>query len=136
MDYLKYLLDNDIACMMRDGDKIIKELKGRGIMPLYLLYKDGTNYSNCILTDKVIGIGAANLCVLLKVKEVETKLISKNAYHILEQNHIKVTYKELTDYILNNRKEDFCPLEKRFLNNEMNLAPISIIENFIDSMKS
>ncbi len=135
MDYLKYLLANDIACIIHDADKIISEARGRGIAPLYAMYQNGVDYSNYFLTDKVMGMGAAHLCILLHIKKAETNVISKKAYELLKEHHIEVSYNVLTEYILNSRKDDLCPLEKKLLNNNDQMPPLKIIEEFLKSIK-
>lgn len=135
MDYLKYLMDKNLACIIHNDGVIIKEVAGRGIVPLYEIYKSDIDYSNYILTDKVMGIGAAHLCNLLHIKKAETNVISKKAYELLKEQHIEVSYNILTEYILNSRKDDLCPLEKRFLTNSKHIPPLKIIEEFLISIK-
>lgn len=135
MNYIDYLLKNDLACMVRDETKIIKEAKGRGIAPLYQIYKDGADYSGCFLTDKITGIGAAHLCALMRFKEVETAVISKKAYEILNRAGIKSVYNIMADNILNHQKNDLCPLEKKFVNYTGQMTPVMIIEEFLDSIR-
>lgn len=86
----------------------------RGVHPLLNRY--GNDYSGYSAADKVIGKGAALLYVLLGIKEIYCKTISKPALDVLKKNDISINYDNLVDNIINHFKTGLCPIEQATMN--------------------
>ena len=69
---------------------------------------------DAIIADKVIGKVAGSILTLAGVKEIYADVISKYAIPVLEENHIKYEYKNLTEYVQNNAKTGMCPMENKY----------------------
>ena len=70
---------------------------------------------NCaVIADKVIGKVAGSILTIAGVKEIYADVMSKYAIPVLEENHVKYEYKNLTDYIQNNAKNGMCPMENKY----------------------
>ena len=89
-----------------------------------------------MIADKVVGKGAAVFMVAGGIKELQTRVISNPALHLLESNGIIVQYGTLVENISNRDNTDICPVEKlcAISNNIPDL--ISIIDNFISTMRN
>ena len=97
------------------NNKAIYTSDGTRIKPLFDLVKQfkDSEYKNCTLYDKVVGLAAARLIVYSKIiSKVNAHLLSKKAKDFLEQNDIPAEYDFLTERILNQDKTDSCPMEK------------------------
>jgi hypothetical protein len=103
------------TCLIADPEKIIFTSFDKGVKPLFDFYNTMKNDTNSekelYLIDKVIGKGAAYLCILSGIKRIRTEVISKPALKILADNGIDVIYETLTEYISNMKKTGICPVE-------------------------
>lgn len=99
--------------MITNDTDIIYTSFDRGVKPLYDYYKiyNNKNTGDLKLIDKVIGNGAALLCILIGIIEVHTDVISKSALKTFKKNNIPVTYTILADQIMNRNKDGRCPVE-------------------------
>jgi hypothetical protein len=131
MNYYEYLLSNQYACMVRDRDGIVTYSVGSGILPLYRLFSDEKDYSGMILTDKVVGIAAAQLSIRMGVASVEAVSMSRGALLFLKQNNIAADYLNLAEHIVNRSNDGLCPLEKKFSESDGRTDPIRLIEQFL-----
>jgi hypothetical protein len=107
----KALADNEYTlCVFKNKEQVFfsKEI---GVLTLYNAYKNGHRFNGCSAADKVIGLGAAFLWKALNVSKIDTGLISKPALDFLNNNDIEISYRILTDRILNRTKDGYCPVE-------------------------
>ncbi len=113
IELAKNLLDNDdkAIVIVKDG-KVIFTSEGRGIKPIYTAlneFKEELEGSS--VADKVIGKAAAMICKHAGIKELSTKLISKEAVNVLKNTSIVYEYDKLVPYIKNRDQSGMCPVE-------------------------
>lgn len=65
-----------------------------------------------IAFDKIVGRAAAMLLTYAKVKEIWTLTISQDAKKYLKKSKIKIEFKKEVKNIMNQKGDDFCPMEK------------------------
>ena len=106
----KMLENSEYTCVFCNGDSVLTSQK-RGVAPLIELLDENRSLEGYSAADKVVGNGAAFLYVLLKVKTLYAKIISKSALETLERYKINVQYETLTDAIRNRDNTGFCPIE-------------------------
>ena len=71
------------------GNNIIKSAE-RGVAPLLQLIESGDDYSSYSASDKVIGKAAAFLYIILGIKNIHGKVISKLAADIFDKFNIDI----------------------------------------------
>ena len=106
----KMLENSEYTCVFCNGDSVLTSQK-RGVAPLLELLDKNKSLEGYSAADKVVGKGAAFLYVLLKVKLLYAKIISKSALETLEKYKISVQYEMLTNAIRNRNNTEFCPIE-------------------------
>lgn len=79
-----------------------------------ILQQDTTALQGAVVADKVIGKVAGSILTVAGVKEIYADVMSQYALPVLEQNHVKYEYKNLTDYVQNNDKTGMCPMENKY----------------------
>ena len=106
----KKLIDGEYTCvvLMQEGEYCSRE---RGVKPLLSLLESGFLTEGAVAADKTVGAGAAHLYVLLGVRALWARVISKSAMKILKQNNIDVLFDECVEYIINRRGDGMCPIE-------------------------
>lgn len=110
----KTLCSGDYTCVLCRGDNIITSTR-RGVAPLVALIENEQVCKGFSSADKVVGKATAFLYVLLGVKAVYARIVSKSALQVLTKNHIGVQYDNLTENIINRQGNDICPFEKLVL---------------------
>ncbi|NLW21728.1 MAG: DUF1893 domain-containing protein [Tissierellia bacterium] len=110
---IKVLEEEDLTMVaVRNGELIYKS-REKGIKPMYTLAtKMGNSIEGLSIADRVIGRGAAILCIYVGAKEVHGKLISKMAMDLLKEGNIEYSYDNICNYIKNRDGTDMCPIEK------------------------
>lgn len=103
----KMLENSEYTCVFCNGDPVLTSQK-RGVAPLLGENKSLEGYS---AADKVVGKGVAFLYVLLKVKLLYAKIISRSALETLEKYMINVQYETLTNAIRNRNNTGSCPIK-------------------------
>jgi len=76
----------------------------------------GKNLENASIADKVVGKAVALLCVYARVKAVYTETLSSEAKSLFEENGVPYEWEEMVETILDDKKQDMCPLEKEATN--------------------
>lgn len=103
-----------------------------GVLPAYLLYKKGYEFTKgTLIKDKVTGRGSALLLSNTGCKKIQTNLISTSALEILESKKIEVEYKEIVPYIINRTGDGKCPVEILTEDIENLDEALPLIENFL-----
>ena len=106
-DFSRYSL-----ALLKDG-KIIFSSDKKGLRPLVECV-DKYKLKGCILHDKVIGLAAARLIVYSgMIHSVLAGIVSKKARDLLEENHIGVTADMVVEKILDQKRKDTCPMERK-----------------------
>lgn len=115
-DFTKYSL-----ALIKD-DKILFSSEKSGLKPLIECVKEFKNkVKDCILHDKVVGLAAARLIVYSgMINSVFTDTASEKAKELLENNNIRLDAQKIVDNILNNKKDNICPMEQKAIEIEDN----------------
>ncbi len=119
------LLSGNYTLVLISNDDIQTDTL-RGVHPLLNRY--GKDYSKYSAADKVIGKGAALLYVLLNIKHIYCKTISKPALEVMKKYEIDVEYDELVPNIINHFKNGLCPIEQATMNIDNPKEAICAIE--------
>jgi len=105
--------DNQCLVVVKKNQVLYKSTE-RGILPLYKAVLElGDELSGASIADRVIGKGAALLCVYAGIREIHAGLISKPAQEVLKNAAIKYAYDKQTEFIQNRDKTGMCPIETR-----------------------
>lgn len=123
------------SCVISNGET--RTFRQRGVADLYqLLCREPEFLLGATLADKVIGKAAAALMILGGVKEIYAGVISRPALALLEESHIKISFSQLVDHIINRTHTGWCPLET--ICYEVKSAPeiLPLIKKFIESKTS
>lgn len=136
LDLAKGILEeeNQSLVVVKNG-KVLYKSTDRGIKPMLTItneMKDKASGSS--IADKVIGKGAALLCVNLGIKEVYGDLMSQAGIDMLEKNGIKYEFKESCEYIKNREGTDYCPIEKLSMDVEEPRELLEKLKVFFASM--
>ena len=83
----------------------------RGVKPLLEYMDNGERMKNFAAADKVVGLAAAYIYVLLEPSCLYAGVISRPAFNLLQEYGIKTEYGQLTDAIINRSGTGFCPME-------------------------
>lgn len=108
------LITCGFTCVLRRDNKDFTTTL-RGVKPLVAWYESGQNFSGFCAADKVVGKATAFLYVLLGVKAVYAKVMSKAAFQVLQENGIAAEYGELVEHIINRNGDGICPFEAAVL---------------------
>lgn len=104
------LKDDKTLILVKDDDVIESTLSG--IKPLIGLLNNNKDLNGYSIADKIVGKAQAMLIVKANIKEVYTKVLSKQGEMILKKYNIPYSYETLTDQIINRKGTDICPMEK------------------------
>ena len=104
------LLTGGYTCVFCKGDTVLTDTR-RGVAPLLSRYEAGERLCDFAVADKVVGLGAAHLYLLLLAKNIYAAVISAPALALLETNGVAVTFDECPPYIKNRAGTGRCPIE-------------------------
>lgn len=110
----RQLISEQLTCVLCSEDRVYTSTL-RGVKPLVQWLEQGIDVKGFCAADKVAGKATAFLYVLLGVKAVYAKVISKSALHVLREHHIYTEYEVLTDHIINRSGDGICPFEEAVL---------------------
>lgn len=126
--------ENQSLVVVKNGEILYKSMD-RGIKPMLSITKEmKEEVGGSSIADKVIGKGAALLCVNLNIKEVYGDLMSQAGIEMLEKNGIKYEFKESCEYIKNREGTDYCPIEKLSMDVEEPRELLAKLKIFFASM--
>ncbi len=108
------LLSGEYTCVLYSDVEFLTS-EQRGVKPLVALVESGESFSGFCSADKVIGKATAFLYVLLKVRAVYARVISKSALEVLKSYNVEVQYDNLVENIINRQGDGTCPFEKAVL---------------------
>lgn len=109
MNLLEELKANNYAIIASNGYTSFDS----GIKPVISKLNEDINYfKGLIVADKIIGKASAMLLTLSGIKEIYCIVLSKAGKDILDKYNIEYHYETLTDYIINRKGDDMCPMEK------------------------
>ena len=105
------IFDSDnYTLVLCNEDEVITSSE-RGVAPLIELYRSGRDLSSFSAADKVVGRAAAFMYVLLGIKGVYAKCISRPAIEVLEKSGIELEYGECVERIASRDGKGLCPME-------------------------
>lgn len=100
-------------CVLIMDGKITDRFSGHGVSPLLEMYDEhGGNMKNGTIVDKVIGRAAASIVICSGATYVHGEIMSEDALEYLHQHGVKTSCTLLVPRILNQTRDDLCPLEK------------------------
>ncbi len=109
------MLDTErYTCVLCYGGTFIYSDK-RGVKPLADLYADGNDLSGFSAADRVVGKATAFLYLLLGIKRIYARVISRSALELLRENGVSVEYATLAENIINRNGDGICPFEAAVL---------------------
>lgn len=107
-------LHDGISLAVQTAAGTVILLEGRGIMPLWRLYKEAPRAMNgALVADKVIGLGAAVLMVEGGVAACHAPAVSRKAFDYLKSHGTEVWADAVPEGIINRAGTGPCPLEHR-----------------------
>ncbi len=123
------------SCVIRKGDDT-RTYHQRGVADLWQLCHDEEHFlQGAHIADKVIGKGAAALMIYGGACEVYADVISRPALALLQEHGIEVSYREVTDRIVNRRGDGLCPVETLCVDLNTIDEMVETISNFINNLK-
>jgi hypothetical protein len=123
------------SCVIRKGDDT-RTYCQRGVADLWQLCHDEEHFlQGAHIADKVIGKGAAALMIYGGAREVYADVISRPALALLQEHGIEVSYREMTDRIVNRRGDGLCPVEMLCVDLTTIDEMVETISNFINKPK-
>lgn len=126
--------ENQSLVVVKSG-KVLYKSVDRGIKPILSITNElKEEVSGSSIADKVIGKGAALLCVNLNIKEVYGDLMSQAGIEMLKKNGIEYEFKQSCEYIKNREGTDYCPIEKLSMDVEEPRELLEKLKMFFASM--
>ena len=114
-----------------------RTFKQRGVLDLYdLVSRERDFLKGALMSDKIVGKGAAALMILGGVKGVRTEVVSTPALKMLTDNGIKVVFDTEVPYVENRRKTGQCPLDSRLQGVSTADESWPIIEQFVADLRA
>lgn len=98
--------------LIKNGEILYKSKADRLKPLIFCIKKHKKEMRGAIVFDKIVGRAAATLLAYAKVKEVWTPIISQDAKKYLKKSKIKIGFKKEVKNIMNQKGDDFCPMEK------------------------
>ena len=135
----KELEKSDTTLVAFDGNTKIFEASGNGIKPILTFLRSNESnlekFYGLSWGDKIVGKAAAFLFILLKPREVFGKLLSEAAVSIFTTFSVNFEYENKVSYILNTKKDDMCPFEKKVKDINDPVEAYQTILNFLNQLK-
>ena len=108
------LIENGYTAVLCSEDEVYYSTE-RGVKPLIGFLESGKNFSGFCAADKTVGLGAAHIYILLRVRSVFATVISSSARALLESAGIAVSFESEVPYIINRKGDGRCPIETAVL---------------------
>ena len=126
--------DDTVFAAVSDNDTITSPVKG--ISFVASLCNESKDLSRYCVADKIVGKAAAMLFVLLNVKVLHAKTLSKAGKKVLEDSGVDFTYDVLTDMIVNRTGDGMCPMECAVKEDSLPYEALKHINETIARLKS
>jgi hypothetical protein len=98
------------------GDKLLFSSQKERLLPLLEYAKNFTPYENGVTVyDRVVGNAAALLLKKIQCAEVFSQLGSKAGMKALEEFGIRYHFNQTVDCIMDDSRQNMCPMEKMAL---------------------
>ena len=126
------LEQENYTCVLTDGERFFTS-RERGVKPIVQFIASKSLPKGLFAADKVVGKATAYLYIILEIKSLYAKVISKPALKALGENGIEVKYESLVDNIINRKGDGICPFEMAVLKiNDANEAYTAILDKMIE----
>ena len=126
------LEQENYTCVLTDGERFFTS-RERGVKPIVEFIASKSLPKGLFAADKVVGKATAYLYILLEIKSLYAKVISKPALKALGENGIEVKYESIVDNIINRKGDGICPFEMAVLKiNDANEAYTAILDKMIE----
>ncbi len=114
---INQLIKEGLSIRVEKGDRILFQSVEPMLKPLLAcLQHYGEEMTGTTVIDKIVGLAAAYLCIIAKVKRVLTPLASTPAQRALQQHGIELVSQRLVAQIMNRDNSAPCPMEKLAMN--------------------
>lgn len=137
MNSLVDLLHNGgYTLVVGHGDEV-RTFGQRGVADLMdLLEKDPAFLQGARIADKVVGKAAAALMIKGGVVRLHTDTLSQPAFDLLNnEGSIQVEYDQLVPYIVNRKKDGWCPLEQLCFHKDSVEEIFLSVRDFVERMR-
>ena len=108
------LIENGYTAVLCSEDEVYYSTE-RGVKPLIGFLESGKDFGGFCAADKTVGLGAAHIYILLRVRSVFATVISSSARALLESAGIAVSFESEVPYIINRKGDGPCPIETAVL---------------------
>ena len=108
------LIENGYTAVLCSEDEVYYSTE-RGVKPLIGFLESGKDFGGFCAADKTVGLGAAHIYILLRVRSVFATVISSSARALLESAGIAVSFESEVPYIINRKGDGRCPIETAVL---------------------
>ena len=126
------LEQENYTCVLTDGERFFTS-RERGVKPIVEFIASKSLPKGLFAADKVVGKATAYLYILLEIKSLYAKVISKPALKALGENGIEVKYESIVDNIINRKGDGICPFEMAVLKiNDANEAYTAILDKMTE----
>lgn len=110
---VKTLRQEDLTLVACKGGSVVFKSSNRGVEDLYHLVREQSALlAGASAADKVVGRAAAMLYTGSGVRELFTDKLSRAALAILHLAGVKVQYKKMIPFVMNNDRTGMCPVER------------------------
>ena len=119
VDRFKAFLDSDDTLRIYSGKKLVYRSKKDRLLPLLeYIAGDETGAGPVVVYDKIMGNGAAMLCVKAEAKEVFSPLGSDLAIKTLDRHGIRHHLTKTVPFIIRDDGKGMCPMEELSIGKE------------------
>lgn len=126
------LEQENYTCVLTDGESFFTS-RERGVKPIVEFIASKRLPKGLFAADKVVGKATAYLYIILEIKSLYAKVISKPALDALTEKGIDVQYELLVDNIINRKGDGICPFETAVLEiNDANEAYAAVLDKMIE----
>ena len=102
--------------LCRQGEVILSDK--RGIAPMMDWISQGKDLRGFSAADRIVGKAAAMLFVKAGIREVYAETLSEEGKRYLSRQNIPVSFKILTDKIINRSGNGLCPMESTVMDTQ------------------
>ena len=128
------LIENGYTAVLCSEDEVYHSTE-RGVRPLIGFLESGKNFSGFCAADKTVGLGAAHIYILLRVRSVFATVISSSARALLESAGIAVSFESEVPYIINRKGDGPCPIETAVLGTTDSKDALTKIKQALKALK-
>jgi hypothetical protein len=95
------------------GGQVLFSSRERGVAPFFQAVQSmGKSLHNAAVTDRIVGLAVAMLCLHARVASVYADIASQGALDMLKRKGVTVSSQNTVPHISNYDGTDLCPFEK------------------------